>query len=107
MSADSWTTCPACEEAGRNDVSKYARAKKELDELYGKIPADDYAERLRRLSSLPTREEEEETLREDFQIGIFNGEFTVEYGAHCTVCGWSFEYDNNKKFSPEELKTKP
>jgi len=37
------------------------------------------------------------TLREDYEIGIFQGEFSVEYCGQCSECGFKFEFKHSEK----------
>ena len=86
MSADNWTFCPQCRAKEAEAIKERRRA---ADEAYGKVsPAEwralDEAARL-----IP---EPRETLREDWDIGIHEGKFSVDYGAGCAECGFRFTF---------------
>jgi hypothetical protein len=89
MGADNWTQCPRCYTTNR------AKAD-ELDEgvrtAYGKVTESEF-NHLRDSAfsfrkSIGSDHNFSETLREDYEIGIHNGEFSVDYRAHCNVCGF-------------------
>jgi len=91
MSADNWVTCPRC----------LANAKKEKEDLiakkndcYGKIPEDKYLELVFEADK-PI--ENEQTLREDYDIGIDGDEFSVNFRASCTKCGLIYKYSFNEQ----------
>lgn len=89
MSANNWTTCPACQ-------AKHSSMVDAVKALYGQISAEEYHERMTHVVTEDKRPRKE-TLREDWEIGIYKGKFTVDYGASCSVCGWS------KYFKHEEI----
>jgi hypothetical protein len=37
-----------------------------------------------------------DTLREDYEIGIYEGEFFVGYSCSCGVCGFKWNYNYTK-----------
>lgn len=90
MSADNWAICPQC-------ANKHARDLEEEETRtaasYGKVSPDEFLaattrDRERRAAEL------EETLREDFSIGINNDtlEFHVSYRSVCATCGFAYEF---------------
>jgi hypothetical protein len=87
MSADNWTFCPKCKDS----------KNKELESLYGKIPAEEYLKKAKELST----ESNEETLREDYEIGIWDGKFRISYDAYCEACGYEYTFECEKDL--EEL----
>jgi len=90
MSADSWAVCPKCkvkaEQAQANLLSR-------VETDYGKFAANEYLELIEQ-SKQPL--EMEHTLREDWEIGIREGEFHVFYGASCETCGFSHEFEHKQ-----------
>ena len=90
MSADNWTVCPKCKE-------KVEQAQAELldrvETDYGKVVASEYLELVEQ-SQQPI--EEQHTLREDWEIGIWKGEFCVSYRASCEECGFSHEFEHKR-----------
>jgi hypothetical protein len=46
----------------------------------------------------------EEGLREDYEIGILDGEFYIIYSGSCSErhggCGWEFKFRHNEKVKP-------
>ena len=94
MSADNWTICPRCN--GRANKSA-ASAKKALQDSYGKVPQEEFLQRLQELeNNAPSLGD---TLREDYELGIIDGEFYVDYRASCGVanCGFRFKYTYREK----------
>lgn len=91
MSADRWAVCPKCKE-------KIERAHADLlirvETDYGKVAVGEYLELIEQ-SRQPI--EEEHTLREDWEIGIWGGKLIVSYGASCEECGFSHEFDHEEK----------
>lgn len=89
MSASNWRKCPRCS-AAAEDTKK----------LYGTVPEDEYL----RLRHLAAKKAAAETLREDYEIGIVNGEFRVSYGATCMSaaapseagCGFEFSFEHKQ-----------
>ena len=89
MSARNWRECPKCQQVRDND--RIARIDK-INETYGVVPPNEFAAAwlgvVAEVAPAP-----EDTLSEDYQIGIRNGVFQIEYRAFCTRCGFSFSYD--------------
>lgn len=88
MSANNWAQCPICYLA---TLKEREASKKLANDSYGKVPPDEY----RRLyaQANPTVKLVQFTLKESYEIGIFNGTFQVRYSANCVQCG--FEYTRN------------
>lgn len=91
MSADNWTICPKCKsrDAVLNEARILAPAK-----AYGKVSPDAYAKLLEQAQNLI---QTEDTLREDYEIGIRNGKFSVDYCASCQACDFihKFKYEED------------
>jgi hypothetical protein len=86
MSADNWGTCPKC----RRLFSIYSeKRREEILNSYGKIPEADY---LSMRDELARKKAPVDTLREDYEIGIINGVFSIDYSAECSECGFKFRY---------------
>lgn len=91
MSANNWTLCPRCKKLAES--AKINRLL-EAENNYGKIPADEY----RRLFDQAVKPKPlEETMREDYEIGVYNDEFEVNYYAHCQKCYFEYRYKNKFK----------
>ena len=86
MSADNWGTCPKCHAKW---VDSMTRLSADVEAKYGKIPAAEW-EKLR-ASSRTAKDYEDSTLREDYEIGIYNGKFYFSYSGRCEPCGFSFQ----------------
>lgn len=87
MSADNWAICPRCEERKK-------KLEEEVKSLYGQISAEDY---LKKVEELKVQNKDLYTLREDYEIGIYKGQFRVDYGASCKVCGFNYSYKYNDR----------
>lgn len=83
MSADNWTYCPRCDMLRAKQADERSA---ELTRGHGEIPPEEYLKLVE--APLPR----EETLREDYEIGIHKGKFSVSYRAGCKVCGFVFEF---------------
>lgn len=88
MSADNWTTCPRC---SINKDTAAAKAQAKADAKYGKVPAQEFMELLAQAEALKEAEMTQ-TMREDYDIGIGDGEFEVNFRASCSTCGLRYEY---------------
>lgn len=93
MSADNWTLCPAC-----NNRANHARSvfEKKVTDAYGRVSSDEY---LRLIAILAKPYKLKETLREDYEIGITDGVFSVNYSASCK-CGFSYKYKIKEEPAP-------
>ena len=98
MSADNWTQCPRCYEKNMkraNELDKIAA------ESYGKVSVDKFDELRNEAFSfrkaITSDENIAETLREDYSIGIQDGEFSVGYCGRCDTCGFKFEYKHKEE----------
>jgi len=90
VSADNWTICPRC--------AKLALGKKlflslKAAESYGKVSEDEYWEMLDDIQPLTNPGN---TLREDYEIGIYDGVFDVSYRGHCPKCGFTKEFTHTE-----------
>lgn len=87
MSADNWATCPVCKDLAEANQQV---ARDIANQSYGKVSADEY-ERLK--TQAEKIEPHEDTLREDYEIGVGeDGKFSVSYRCLCDICGFQFEY---------------
>lgn len=101
MSADNWAECPKC----RKRVEKeYADANKALREQYGKVSLEEY-KKLEDVAKLKAHKckEMDITLREDYEIGIYDGRFYIGYSGTCTDpnCDFVFHFDHKAEFDNE------
>jgi len=90
MSADNWAICPKCKI--KNDQINEKRLL-DVEKKYGIISSEEYIALVKEVSE-PI--EIEETLREDYYIGIEDGIFEVEYSCNCSVCGFKYSFENEK-----------
>ena len=98
MSADNWTQCPQCE------IRNLAYLK-ELDEkaaaAYGKVRPEEFDELRDHARSFRANMHKDDafcaTLREDYEIGIYQGEFSLHYTGHCSTCGFNYSYKYEDK----------
>ena len=86
MGASNWAKCPRCL---KERAEAKARAEEAAEQAYGQVGPAEY-ERLRFAANAPVSVED--TLREDWEIGIWQDTFRVNYGATCEVCGFTFTY---------------
>jgi predicted Zn-ribbon and HTH transcriptional regulator len=93
MSADNWAKCPQCQEDLRLEREKNFET---LEGQYGKIPKLEYDKALAILTDQNTTEITS-SLREDYEIGIWDEEFFVSYKGRCDNCGFSYEFKTKEK----------
>lgn len=96
MSADNWTVCPKCGKSAKDEQLARIDA---ASAAYGKVSAAEY-ERLRVEAAKPLPEEVE-TLREDYDIGIYRGKFSVDYRASCDACGFEHSFKHEVEIGKE------
>lgn len=96
MSADNWTVCPKC---GTENEGAEERERERRKALYGTIPMEEW-EALNK-KPLP-QDEPEDTLREDYEIGIWDGKFFAKYSGYCTNddCDFQFEFNHEEQIEP-------
>lgn len=94
MSADNWGICPKCK---RDRFRKRESAIAAVKIFYGKIPAEEYEEKMDRAKAIedgPLKQ----TLREDHELGTNeDGAFYVRYYCSCRTCGLKFEFKEDKQ----------
>lgn len=86
MSADNWTECPKC---SKEALDAHGAKLEAAQASYGNVSAKEYR---KLILEAEKPYEPEITLREDYEIGIYNGKFRVSYRAHCSVCGFTYKY---------------
>lgn len=93
MSADNWLECPQCD---ANKASEEFSKTTDLQEIYGKVPAEEYETKRQELIEF-LREIPEETLREDYeyQLDPLTTTLGLYYKCHCTVCDFGFTYSKD------------
>jgi hypothetical protein len=94
MSADNWMKCPQCLRDIGNAKSAEIRS---AEQSYGKIP---YTEFLALTKKSQMSIELDETLREDWEIGMNeDGTFFVDYSCRCTKCGFNYNFKQRDRVS--------
>lgn len=99
MPADNWAICPRCKE---KKEQAYDDLQDQVATDYGKVPADQYLELVKKAKE-PI--EFENTLREDYEIGIWEGKFEIHYCAGCIECGFSHKFKHDKQVYNVASKT--
>ncbi|MDE2105007.1 MAG: hypothetical protein KGL39_47655 [Patescibacteria group bacterium] len=64
-------------------------AREELARQYGKIEPTEF---IKRSAEAEKPVDLEETLREDYELGLLNGQFYMSYRAACNACKFEFRY---------------
>lgn len=90
MSADNWTICLKCRKAA---LAAKERDRKKLAKQYGKVEP---AEFIKRSAEVDKPVGLEETLREDYETGLHEGQFYVSYRASCNRCDFEFSYKHEE-----------
>lgn len=91
MSADNWAMCPKCKELADH---KLEVLEDKVSKAYGQVSSEEYLALVKKIEQ-PIKLEQ--TLREDYEIGILDEEFYVRYAGACTVCGFRYEYKHDEK----------
>lgn len=95
MSADNWTTCPAC---AHKKSQELAGEQDHVDAMYGTVSVEEFdaaraALQERRMKPM------DETFREDYEFwGAHEGTLHVSYEGRCTVCGTGTKHEDAIKF---------
>jgi hypothetical protein len=95
MSADNWTQCPRCSAKAR---AAFVAKTKTAAESYGKVPPSQYTRLMDEIAR--GAPEMEDTFREDYDIGLRDGEFTIDYHGRCGECGLKHVFKHVEKVSP-------
>ncbi len=98
MGADNWDICPKCESVS------LAQKQSDIDKArdsYGKVSPEEYEALL--LKSRMTIEQDL-TLRENYELGIFNTDehtkhFEVSYTASCDKCGFKHRFLHKERIN--------
>lgn len=92
MSADNWTQCPRCLKRRAVEVENKTVA---VDAAYGNVTVDQFDHLRSELANLKS-DRVDETFREDWEIGLSDGEFFVRYRGSCGSCNlrYEFKYDD-------------
>lgn len=100
MGADNWAICPRCRVT---TMTNHKIAEQRAKTAYGAVSEDEYH---RLLAAAAKEVELKQTLREDYEIGIGeDGTFDVNYRSSCDVCGFRYEYVDNKVAFDEGAST--
>jgi len=88
MIADNWAICPQCQIIA---VQRQAEEEQELAAAYGQVSSEEY---LRLFEASRIKLVPQETLRESWDIGIWEGKFDVSYCATCLECGLTHKFEH-------------
>ena len=91
MSADNWAECPQCRKISERESRELAQ---KVADSYGNVSESEYQSLLKQ--QITPAEQGHNSLREDYEIGIVEGEFYVIYRGNCADCGFSFEHKYEK-----------
>jgi hypothetical protein len=94
MITDNWTTCPMCK---KKSIDLLEKEDKKIRAAYGKVSQNEYRDMLAK-SRIPA--DIAHNLRENWNIGIQEELFVIDYYASCTKCGWKFQF----KWTEEVIK---
>ncbi len=100
MSADNWAVCPRCDSARDREL---ARRGAEVDAAYGKVTPEDFDVMRRDLRAF-AGQRVDNTFREDYEIGVHDGVFSVDYRGHCETCDLQHSF---KTEAPLVIDEKP
>ncbi len=92
MSADNYAACPKCQAVHDDEVTK---AREAVDAAYGKVSVAEF-DRMREKAQAMSGPIDN-MLREDYEIGIEDGTFYVDYRAVCETCRFTFAYKHSQE----------
>ena len=95
MSADNWTYCPMCK---HNTEKRRLTLEKECKDKYGKVSLKEYQILQMKLKNVKNSDQDT-SLREDYEIGIFEGDLIIDYKASCSVCDFKFHFKEIKSLN--------
>lgn len=98
MSADNWTECPRC--IARKE-RRNADLTQQVKDAYGSMPLEEWLN-LRDMTLRDIDEKVDQTFREDWEIGVFNGEFFVQYKGFCGTCDLRYEFTYDQPIKVDE-----
>jgi hypothetical protein len=99
MGADKYTECPKCLKKREVEFKKF---ETKHNESYGKVSRDTYLKNIEKLNEMKRELDTPiKTVREDFEIGIYDGEFEVDYSSSCSKCDFAFTYKFGDNLSEE------
>lgn len=99
MSADNWDACPMCRAKA---IEAKANMMAEAQATYGNVSAETYEATMALARAMPD-DVDEETLREDYSLGINDdATFQISYNAACNRCNYKFRF----KHEEDTLKAK-
>lgn len=102
MSADNWTTCPACNAKHRASIDA---DRKRVDDLYGTVPVREFDE-ARAAMEARAKVSLAETFREDYEFyGAHEGVLSIRYSGHCSKCGLAHKVSQDSPFYPAPAMT--
>ena len=90
MSADNWTVCPKCSQTKRKELEL---AQQSLKEAYGKVSLEEYLTLQERVEILSEDTSVSTSFREDYEQGVYDEEYFVNYIGCCIECGFSHKYE--------------
>lgn len=93
MSANNWTRCPQC-------MRKQSNAFAKVQELYGCVPADEYARLLDEARKPVTTRQD--TFREDYEIGVYKDALHIDYSGSCEECGFGVQFKHTQSVFKEQ-----
>jgi hypothetical protein len=88
VSADNWAKCPRC-------WKKVETEKERVVGLYGKVGVKEFLEKVAGIKD--EEPEEMNSLREDYELGIWEGKFQVSYSGNCRLCGFNFGFKHEEE----------
>jgi hypothetical protein len=90
MSANNWTWCPQCQSRREDGIKKQQEA---VAASYGKVSAQEYLALVEQVKKPP---EARRTLREDYEVGVHDANFEIDYSCSCAECGLTFYFKETR-----------
>jgi hypothetical protein len=109
MGADNWALCPRCAKQ-RLDTAReiLSAAEKARDEAYGKVDQQEFIRLDRAVTDAEAAKQallddhdrtEFRTLRENYEVGVFDSELFISYSGGCQTCGLAVKFQHEEPVS--------
>ena len=95
MSADRWSNCPRCFDINLKEIERLEQIIRDYENGSGR-PTDEEEDAYNKAES--RLQQFSDTMRQDWDIDLDDdGEFSIDYRASCSVCGFSFKHKHTEK----------
>jgi len=96
MSAENWRMCPVCRNKA---IQEWEDRVADAQSKYGVIESNEFLELWASVQDSKPKYgcEVDETLREDYEIGVEDDRFFVSYSSRCMTCGFEHKFKHDER----------